>query len=233
MAPRHAGRRDGGAAGNQQPPQVSEAAQQQSPTPADDVVVVTASRREEQLRNAPATMTVVTDTTINEVPVQTVADILRHVPGVNVSQTSARDVNVTPRAATGTLSDSLLVLLDGRSIYQDFFGAVLWDFVPIELSEIKQVEVIRGPASAVWGANAMNGVVNVISKTPREMQGTNLGIRFGQFDRTPQGRSIRRRWTVRHRCHPRGGDQRQVRLQGVGRISGAGGVSAPDWHDSR
>jgi iron complex outermembrane receptor protein len=109
------------------------------------------------------------------------------VPGVNVSQTSARDVNVTPRAATGTLSDSLLVLLDGRSIYQDFFGAVLWDFLPIGLNEIEQLEVIRGPASAVWGANAMNGVVNVISKPPREMQGTSLGIRFGQFDRTPPG----------------------------------------------
>ena len=176
-----------GGAVKQQPPQASEAAQQQSAASDDDVVVVTASRSEQQLRYAPATMTVVTDTTIDDVPVQTVADILRHVPGVNVSQTSARDVNVTPRAATGTLSDSLLVLLDGRSIYQDFFGAVLWDFVPIELSEVKQVEVIRGPASAVWGANAMNGVVNIISKTPREMAGTNLGIRFGQFDRTPQG----------------------------------------------
>jgi outer membrane receptor for ferrienterochelin and colicins len=108
-----------GAAGDPQPPQVSEDAPQQSATPADEVVVVTASRREEQLRNAPATMTVVTDTAVNNVPVQTVADILRRIPGVNVSQASARDVNVTPRAATGTLSDSLLVLLDGRSIYQD------------------------------------------------------------------------------------------------------------------
>ena len=89
-------------------------------------------------------------------------------------QTSARDVNVTPRAATGTLSDSMLVLLDGRSIYQDFFGVVLWDFLPVDLNEIKQIEVIRGPASAVWGANAMNGVVNVITKTPRELEGTNL-----------------------------------------------------------
>jgi outer membrane receptor protein involved in Fe transport len=150
-----------------------------------DVIVVSASRREEQLRNAPATMTVLSGRTIDEVPGRTVTDLLRHVPGVNVSQTSARDVNVTPRAATGTLSDSLLVLLDGRSLYQDFFGAVLWDFLPIGLDEIKQVEVIRGPASAVWGANAMNGVVNVISKTPREMQGTSLGIGFGQFNRTP------------------------------------------------
>jgi len=153
--------------------------------PADEIVVVRASRREEQLRNAPATMTVVTDAVIRDAPAPAVTDLMRGVPGVNVSQTSARDVNVTPRAATGTLSDSLLVLLDGRSIYQDFFGAVLWDFLPIDPGEIKQIEVIRSPASAVWGANAMSGVVNVISKAPREMQGTSVAIRFGQFDRTP------------------------------------------------
>lgn len=175
----------GTAVEQQSPAQVHAVTQQQGEAPTDEIVVVTASRREEQLRNAPATMTVISDTTISNVSDQTVPDLLRHVPGVNVSQTSARDFNVTPRAATGTLSDSLLVLLDGRSIYQDFFGAVLWDFVPIELREIKQIEVIRGPASAVWGANAMNGVVNLISKTPREMAGTTLGIRFGQFDRTP------------------------------------------------
>jgi outer membrane receptor protein involved in Fe transport len=162
--------------------------QQPSPPASDvprDVIVVTASRREEQLRNAPATMTVLSGTRLDEAPGRTVTDLLRHVPGVNVSQASARDVNVTPRAATGTLSDSLLVLLDGRSLYQDFFGAVLWDFLPVGLGEIRQIEVIRGPASAVWGANAMNGVVNVISKTPREMQGTTLAVGFGQFNRTP------------------------------------------------
>ena len=96
-------------------------------------------------------------------------------------------MNVTTRAATGTLSDSMLVLLDGRSVYQDFFGFVLWDFLPVDTTEIKQIEVIRGPASAVWGANAMTGVVNVITKTPREMQGTNVSIRFGQFDRSRTG----------------------------------------------
>ena len=114
-------------------------------------------------------------------------DLLRLVPGLNTVQSSARDVNVTSRAATGTLSDSLLVLLDGRSIYQDFFGFVAWDFLPIDPMEIKQIEVIRGPASAVWGANAMTGVVNVITKTPREMQGTSVSIRFGQFDRSRPG----------------------------------------------
>ena len=79
---------------------------------------------------------------------------------------------MTSRAATGTLATGLLALLDGRSLYQDIFGFVMWDFLPVNLNEIKQIEVIRGPASAVWGANAVYGVVNVITKSPREMQGT-------------------------------------------------------------
>src|SRR5689334_21037881 len=132
-------------------------------------------------------MTVLTADVIGAAPNLTLTELLRLVPGVNTVQTSARDVNVTVRAATGTLSDSTLVLLDGRSIYQDFFGFVLWDFLPIDTGEIQQIEVIRGPASAVWGANAMTGVINVISRSPRDMTGTTLSIRFGQFDRSPAG----------------------------------------------
>jgi outer membrane cobalamin receptor len=132
-------------------------------------------------------MSVLTEDVIGNAPGQSVTDLLRLVPGLNTVQSSARDVNVTSRSATGTLSDSLLVLLDGRSIYQDFFGFVAWDFLPIDPMEIKQIEVIRGPASAVWGANAMTGVINVITKTPREMQGTSVSIRFGQFDRSRAG----------------------------------------------
>ena len=123
----------------------------------DEVIVVSASRREEELINAPATMTVVTDEMIRTAPSPELVDLMRDVPGMNVAQTSARDVNMTTRAATGTLSDSTLVLLDGRSIYQDFFGFVLWDFVPVDSTELKQIEVIRGPASAVWGGGVRDG----------------------------------------------------------------------------
>ena len=63
------------------------------------------------------------------------------------------------------------MVLDGRSIVLDFFGLVLWDFIPSNQADIRQVEVIRGPASAVWGANALTGVVNVITKAPRETLG--------------------------------------------------------------
>ena len=121
---------------------------------------------------------------------QNYGDLLRTVPGANVSQTSARDINVTSRGATSTLSTSQLALLDGRTLYQDFFGFVAWDFLPIDPSEIAQIEVINGPASAVWGANAMTGVVNVISKTPRELDSTTVTLGFGAVNRDAPGNDL-------------------------------------------
>ena len=164
----------------------TEQAADEQPSSLTDVVVVTASRREEQLINAPATITVLTAEMLENSPGHNVADLLRAVPGLNTAQTSARDVNLTTRAATGTLSDSHLAVIDGRAVYQDFFGFVLWDLIP-NTDEIKQVEIIRGPASAVWGANAMSGVVNVITKTPREMLGTTVSLGLGQFGRSLTG----------------------------------------------
>ncbi|HEY7171577.1 MAG TPA: TonB-dependent receptor [Vicinamibacterales bacterium] len=148
-----------------------------------DTVVVTASRSDEKLIDAPATMTVIPSSVLESSPAQNYGDLLRAVPGVNVIQMSARDINVTARQNTTTLTNSQLVLLDDRSIYLDFFGLVLWDFLPSNLSDVKQIEVIRGPASAVWGANALTGVVNVITKSPREATGTSASISAGGFSR--------------------------------------------------
>jgi iron complex outermembrane receptor protein len=176
----------------QQPPasataQPAQPPAQPEPKPAEpkyeETVVVSASRTEEKLINAPATMTVIGSQAIESAASQNFAELLRAVPGLNITQVSARDINVTSRGATGTLATGQLALLDGRSLYQDFFGFVMWDFLPVNLNEIKQVEVIRGPASAVWGANALNGVVNVITKSPREMQGTSAILGVGGFDR--------------------------------------------------
>jgi len=167
----------------------------QDQQPTDEVryeeqVVVSASRTEEQLVNAPAAVSVISSETILNSPATNVGDLLRAVPGVNVSQITARDINITTRGATSTLSTSQLALVDGRSIYLDFFGMIMWDLVPANPSDIKQIEVIRGPASAVWGANAMNGVVNVITKTPRELAAgrpETVTIGVGTFDRSAQG----------------------------------------------
>jgi len=164
---------------------------EQDPT-YEETVVVSASRTEEKLINAPATMTVITAQAIENAPTRNFAELLRSVPGLNLTQVSARDINVTSRGATGTLATGQLALLDGRSLYQDFFGFVMWDFLPVNLEEIKQVEVIRGPASAVWGANAVNGVVNVITKSPREMEGTSVTVGFGIIDRSVSGSDLER-----------------------------------------
>src|SRR5437773_2594824 len=148
-----------------------------------ETVVVTASKVESTLIDAASTMSVVTSDVLSSTPAQNYGDLLRSVPGVNVIQLSARDVNITNRQATSTLSNSHLVLLDGRSLYLDFFGLVLWDFLPNNLADIKQIEVIRGPASAVWGANALTGVVNILTKSPREAPGASVTFNGGFLNR--------------------------------------------------
>jgi outer membrane receptor protein involved in Fe transport len=155
----------------------------------EEVVVVTASKTDTKLIDAPATMSVVSPDTLATTPAQNFGDLLRSVPGLNVIQTSARDINMTSRASTSTLTNSTLVLLDGRSLYLDFFGLVLWDFVPQSQNEIKQIEVVRGPASAVWGANALTGVVNIITKTPRDAEGFGLNLAGGLFNRSVGSRA--------------------------------------------
>jgi outer membrane receptor protein involved in Fe transport len=146
-------------------------------------VVVTASKTEQALVNAPATVSLITGPTLQNNASTSYADLFRAVPGLNVTQTSARDINLTSRGSTSTLSTSQLALVDGRSIYLDFFGFIAWDFLPVNPAEIKQIEIIRGPASAIWGANALNGVVNVITKSPREFQGSHVTMGVGTFGR--------------------------------------------------
>jgi outer membrane receptor protein involved in Fe transport len=172
-----------------QVPATAQAPQPQAPPakPQDptfkETVVVSASKVEQQLVDAPATMSVIGPRMLNVAPSANYADLLRGVPGVNITQISARDVNVNSRSATSSLATAQLAVVDGRSIYQDFFGFTMWEFMPSNLDEIKRIEVIRGPASAVWGANALNGVINVITKSPREMQGTYFTLGAGAMDR--------------------------------------------------
>ena len=171
-------------AGQQPPTPPAKPAEQKPADPTyKETVVVSASKTEQQLVNAPATMSVIGPKALEVSSSNNYADLLRAVPGVNITQISARDINITSRSATSSLATSQLAVLDGRSLYQDFFGFVMWDFMPSNLNEIKQIEVIRGPASAVWGANALSGVINVITKTPREMEGTSFVLGAGSFGR--------------------------------------------------
>ena len=146
-----------------------------------EVIVVTASRTEQPIHEVPAAVSVITSEDLENQPVHGYADVLQSIPGVNVTQMGAREMQVTARAATSSLSTSQLVLVDKRSVYLDFFGFVMWDLLPVDMAEVKQIEVVRGPASAVWGANAMTGVVNLITKSPKELTGTTVTLGGGEL----------------------------------------------------
>lgn len=157
-----------------------EAEPEEMPTYAE-TVVVTASRTEESLLDVPVSTTVIGSEQIETAAGDNYADLLRGVPGLNVVQNSARDINFVSRGAASTLATSQLALVDGRSIYQDFFGFVMWDVLPVNFDEIDQIEVLRGPGSAVWGANALAGVINVRTKSPRETPGGMFKVGAGEI----------------------------------------------------
>ena len=176
-----------------QDPETQEEEEEQATDPADiiprftDQVVVSASRVEQEIVNAPAAIAVIATEVIENTPASNFGDLLRQAPGVNVTQLSNTNYSVTSRGSSGALATAQLVLVDGRSVYQDFFGFTSWDFISVGLDDLERVEVVNGPASAVWGANAMSGVVNLITKAPRDNQGTTLDLRFGAFDRNVTG----------------------------------------------
>jgi outer membrane receptor protein involved in Fe transport len=144
-------------------------------------VVVSASARDESALDAPAAVTIIPGSTLEHSPGDLLVDHLRRVPGINVVQFSPRDVNIASRASTGGINTSTLVLTDGRNLYLDFLGFVLWEFAPADPTLIERVEVVRGPASSIWGANASGGVVHVITKSPGDTLGGRAIFQVGSF----------------------------------------------------
>jgi iron complex outermembrane receptor protein len=155
-----------------------------------ETMVVTATRVPEPAMNLPSAVTVLDRLHIATSPAGNVGDLLRGVPGLNVIQTSTRDVTLRARGAVGVAETSQLALLDGRSLYLDYYGIVVWDYLPVAFDEIERVEVLRGPGSVMWGANALNGVVNFITRSPRNLVGGLATIGFGEHG----SRSASLRW---------------------------------------
>jgi outer membrane receptor protein involved in Fe transport len=127
-------------------------------------------------------MTVFNEGILGQIPADDYQDLFRMVPGMNVAMNSANDISINARRATGYISSGTLAMVDNRTIYNDFNGQVWWATLPVEPVEIKRVEVQRGPGGAVWGANSTDGVVNIITKTPREMQGTWVRLGGGELE---------------------------------------------------
>src|SRR5574343_810503 len=133
--------------------------------------VSSVSRRNQSLSNVPAAAFVITADDIRRSGALALPDGLRMVPGSQVGQVDSGRYAVTARGFNGRFANKLQVLIDGRSIYNPFFSGTVWEQDAIPLDDIERVEVIRGAGAAMWGVNAVNGVINIISKHSRSQQG--------------------------------------------------------------
>jgi len=126
--------------------------------------VTSVSKKGQKMSQAAAAIYVITPEDIKRSGATTIPDLLRMVPGMEVGQINSNTWAISARGFNHELADKLLVLIDGRSVYTQTFGGVRWDTQDVPLEDIARIEVIRGPGGTMWGANAVNGVINVITK---------------------------------------------------------------------
>jgi len=136
-----------------------------------NVVVTSSAKKAESLRDATSAIYVITQEDIQSSGAQHVADLLRMVPGLLVSRVDASQWAITARGFNSLYNNKMLVLVDGRSAYQTDFGGVNWDELDLMLEDIDRIEVIRGPGGTLWGSNAVNGIINIITKDSKITQG--------------------------------------------------------------
>ena len=151
------------------------------------VEVTTVSKRAQPLSQAPAAVTVITSEDIRRSGMTNVPDLLRMVPGLHVANIDSNTWAITARGFNSQFANKLLVMIDGRSVYTPLFSGVYWDVQDLMLEDVDRIEVVRGPGGTLWGANAVNGVINIITKDAAQTQGllaTGLG---GTLDRAQAG----------------------------------------------
>jgi iron complex outermembrane receptor protein len=148
------------------------------------VKVTSVSKREQSQLRAPTAIYVLTGEDLRRSGVSSIPEALRGVPGLHVAKL---DANIWAISARGfnrpsQFSNKLLVMMDGRTLYTPLFAGVYWDVQDTPLNDVERIEVIRGPGATIWGANAVNGVINIITKKAEETQGGHLSLRTGTED---------------------------------------------------
>ncbi|HEY8050469.1 MAG TPA: TonB-dependent receptor [Ramlibacter sp.] len=137
-----------------------------------NIEVTSVSGRAESLQDAPASIYVITNDDIRRSAARNLADALRLAPNLQVASLNSGQYAVSARGFNNAIGNKLLVLIDGRTVYSPLFSGVFWDMNDVMLEDVDRIEVISGPGGTLWGANAVNGVINVITKSAQATQGT-------------------------------------------------------------
>ena len=158
-----------------------------------NVDVWSVAKTRQPLSDAPASIYVIDHDDIVRSGATTIPEILRLAPNLEVYQTSASGYVVTARGFNGnpaaqSYANKLLVLIDGRSVYSPLFSGVFWDMQDVLPDDIDRIEVVSGPGATLWGANAVNGVINIITKRPGETQGALAEVQAGGYERNAAAR---------------------------------------------
>jgi iron complex outermembrane receptor protein len=153
-----------------------------------EIVVTSVSRREERWSEAAASIFVITAEDIRRSGATTLPEALRLAPNLDVARADANQYAISARGFNNVLANKMLVLVDGRTVYTPLFSGVFWEAQHVMLEDVDRIEVISGPGATLWGANAVNGVINVISRTAAQTQGTLASVHAGGRER---GGSVR------------------------------------------
>lgn len=148
-----------------------------------EIEVSLVSRKTEKLNQAPSAIQVITTEEIRRAGVATLPEALRLAANLQVARVNARDFAITARGLNQSLSNKLLVMIDGRTVYTPLFAGVFWDIQHLILDNIERIEVISGPGGTLWGSNAVNGIINIVTKDATATPGLFLEGGGGTFQR--------------------------------------------------
>jgi iron complex outermembrane receptor protein len=148
-----------------------------------NIEITSVSKKAQSLSEAPAAIFVITNDDLRRSGVTNIPDALRMVPGLNVARIDSNKWAVTSRGFNGRFANKLLVLIDGRSVYAPSFSGVYWEVQDTLLEDVERIEVIRGPGATLWGANAVNGVINIITRHAADTQGGLVALGAGSKER--------------------------------------------------
>lgn len=147
-----------------------------------NIEITSVSKRAERLSDAAASVFVITADDIRHSGARSLPEVLRLAPNLHVAQTSAAGYAISARGFNNNAANKLLVLINGRSVYSPLFSGVFWDVQDVVLEDVERIEVISGPGGTLWGVNAVNGVINVITRAAADTQGTLVAAGTGNRD---------------------------------------------------